>query len=155
MTFVASRRNITRCTAIADLLIGAVNVPSAKTPTVVTEDMVRAMKSGSAIIDLSIDEGGCVETSRPTTLDNPTYVTHGVTHLCLPNMTTVVPRTASRALTLSALPYLVELAKDDISHVLVRDPGLAKGLYTYNGTLVNENAGEGLGQTARSLDELL
>ncbi|UCD23928.1 MAG: alanine dehydrogenase, partial [Gemmatimonadota bacterium] len=104
-TFVAGADRLDKLTAVADVVIGAILIPGAKAPFLVTEDMVRAMKKGSVIVDLSIDQGGCVETSRPTTLDKATFVVHDVVHYCVPNMTANIARTASRALADALQPY--------------------------------------------------
>ncbi len=155
VTSVASTRNLTRFTSIADVLVGAVLVPGARSPFLVTEEMVRNMKPGSVVIDLSIDQGGCVETSRPTTVDHPTFKVHGVTHFCVPNMTANAPRTASRAMTLSALPFVVKLAEEGIESALRTDAGLAKGCFLYRGRFVNETAATSLGLPPARLSDLL
>ena len=155
VTLFASRRNIARSTAVADVLVGAVNVPGAPTPNLVTDEMVRAMKPGSVILDLSIDEGGCIETSRPTTPDNPTFQVHGVTHYCVPNLTSDVPRTASRALSLAAMPYIEELAVHGVTRALATHPGLARGTYLYRGRMVHRTAAEALDIPVEPLGTLL
>lgn len=155
VTLLASRRNIARSTAIADMLIGAVNLPGGRTPSLVTEPMVRAMKQGAVILDLSIDEGGCVATSRPTTPDNPTFQVHGVTHFCVPNMTAAVPRAASRALTLAAIPYLSHFAAEGVEAAIAGDAGLARGVYMYRGKVVHPLAAEALGIEAADLASLV
>lgn len=106
VTEVADERSIARATAFADLLIGAVLVKGERSPMLVSEPMVRAMKPGSVIIDVSIDQGGCVETSRPTRLEDPIYVESEVTHYAVPNMPSAVARTASLAMTHASLPFL-------------------------------------------------
>jgi alanine dehydrogenase len=136
-------------------VIGAILIPGAHAPLLITEDMVRQMKPGSVIIDVSIDQGGCVETSRPTTLDNPTFVTHGVLHYCVPNMTANLARTASRALANAVLPTLKEMMRNGVTGALLEDPGLRAGVYLYKGKLVNEQVGGILGIPSTSLDELL
>lgn len=142
-------------TAIADVLIGAVLIPGARTPFLVTEEMVKAMKQGSVVVDVSIDQGGCVETSRPTTLDSPTFIVHGVVHYCVPNMTAAIPRTASRALANASLPYLLSIAERGLDRALQEDPGLAAGVYLWRGAMVNEKAGAALNVPARALSSLL
>jgi alanine dehydrogenase len=154
-TAVASVRNLKRFTEIADVIIGAVLTPGAKSPFIVTEEMVKNMRPGSVIIDLSIDQGGCVETSRPTSLEDPTFKVHEVTHYCVPNMTAAVPRTASRALTISVLPYLQRMAHEGMDAVLAADPGLARGLYMYKGKLVNEHVARLMGQEPVPIEEIL
>jgi alanine dehydrogenase len=106
VTAMASTDRLEKYTAVADVLVGAVLIPGERAPFVVTEKMVKAMKSGSVLLDLSIDQGGCVETSRPTDLSDPVYVQHGVLHYCVPNMTADIARTASRALAHAISPYL-------------------------------------------------
>lgn len=155
VTAVAGRGRLERFTAIADVVIGAVLVPGGRAPFLVTEAMVRAMKSGSVIVDVAIDQGGCVETSRPTALDAPTYQAHGVTHYCVPNMTADIARTASRALANAALPYLARLADLGVDEALRRDPGLAEGVYLYRGRLVQPRVGEVLGMPTARLADLL
>jgi alanine dehydrogenase len=127
-----------RLTAVADVVIGAVLIPGQRTPYMVTEEMVSRMKTGSVIVDLSIDQGGCVETSRPMTLDHPTFTAHGVVHYCVPNMPANVARTASRALANSSLPYLLALAQHGVRDALLADPGLAQGAYLFEGEMVHE-----------------
>ncbi len=145
VTAVAGLERLGQFTQIADAVIGAVLVPGGRAPFLVNEEMVKAMKPGSVIVDASIDQGGSVETSRPTTLDNPTYLKHGVVHYCVPNMTANVARTASRALANAALGYLQELAGKGIETALKNDPGLASGAYIFQGKMVNERVGEALG----------
>lgn len=145
VTAVAAEERLGPYTRIADVVIGAVLIPGGRSPFLVTEEMVAAMKPGSVIIDVSIDQGGCVETSRPTTLDDPTYKVHEVLHYCVPNMTANIARTASRALANVALPYLGRLAGHGIGRALREDPGLAAGVYLYRGRLVHAAIAEMLG----------
>ncbi|NIR42878.1 MAG: alanine dehydrogenase [Gemmatimonadetes bacterium] len=155
VTAVAGMAQLERFTSIADVLIGAILIPGAHAPLLVTEEMVRAMKPGSVIIDVSIDQGGCVETSRPTTLDDPTFVTHGVVHYCVPNMTANLARTASRALANAALPTLKEMTRKGVTGALREDSGLRKGVYLFNGRMVNEKVGGMFDIPVAELDELL
>jgi len=155
VTVVAAMDRLERYTAIADAVIGAVLIPGARSPFVVTEDMVRAMKPGSVILDVSIDQGGCIETSRPTTLESPTYLMHDVIHYCVPNMTANLARTASRALAAAAVPFLAALAEDSVGGTVARDPGLAAGVYLYRGRVVNRSVAEGFGVPHYDLAELV
>ncbi|MGD2114136.1 MAG: alanine dehydrogenase [Acidobacteriota bacterium] len=155
VTAVAGLDRLERFTAIADVVVGAVLVPGGRAPFLVTEDMVRAMKQGSVIIDVSIDQGGCVETSRPTTLGDPTFRVHGVTHYCVPNMTADIPRTASRALASAALPAVTLLAERGVDRALREEPGLARGAYLYRGALVHPRAAEALDLLLTPLEEAL
>jgi len=155
VTVVAGFERLERYTAIADVVIGAVLIPGGRPPLLVTEKMVQAMKPGSVVIDISIDQGGCIETSRPTTIDNPTFVKHGVVHYCVPNMTANIARTASRALAGAAIPYLLRIAANGIDFALREDPGLAAGVFLYRGKLVNRTVGETLGIEVTPLHSLL
>jgi alanine dehydrogenase len=155
VTAVAGIDRLERFTAIADVVIGAVLIPGGRAPFLVTEAMVKAMKRGSVVVDVSIDQGGCVETSRPTTLADPTFTAHGVLHYCVPNMTADIARTASRALASAALPYVTRLADLGVEEALRRDPGLARGVYLYEGRLVHSLVAEVLGLPAENLEDLL
>jgi len=155
VTVMATPGRIERYIQFADLVIGAVLVPAARAPLLVSEEMVRSMRPGSVIIDLSIDQGGCVETSRPTQLDDPTFIQHGVVHYCVPNMTANLARTASRVLAQSALPIVTRLADLGVDAALRTDAGLADGVYMYRGTIVRSLVGETLGLESSTLGELL
>jgi len=117
----------------ADLLIGAVLIPGAKAPKLVTADMVRQMKPGSVIIDISVDQGGCIETIRPTDYDHPTYIEHGVLHFGVTNMPGAVPRTASQALSTVLTPYVLKLAAEGG----LKDPAIARGINVAGGKFVH------------------
>jgi alanine dehydrogenase len=155
VTVVAARDRLAQYTAIADVLIGAILIPGERAPFLVTESMVKAMKPGSVIVDVSIDQGGCVETSRPTTLDNPTFVAHDVVHYCVPNMTSSIARTSSRALANTALPYLLALADKGLDAALRDDPGLAEGVPLFRGKVVNEKVGRALDIPATPLSRTI
>lgn len=155
VTALASARNLRRFTAIADVVVGAAVVPGGRAPFLVTEEMVRGMKPGSVILDLAIDQGGCVATSRPTSLDDPTFVAHGVIHHAVPNLTAAVPRTASRALTLAALPLLETLTEEGQARTLAGKPGLAAGIQVYRGQVVHPAVAGALGVAPADLDVLL
>jgi alanine dehydrogenase len=137
-TSVATSYHISRSVRFADVVIGAVLLKGEKAPHVITEAMVKEMKPGSVIIDASIDQGGCVETSRPTTIDDPVFVVHGVTHYCVPNMPAVVARTATMAMTNALMPYIQQVCDEGIVNALRHNPGLGKGVCTYQGICTNE-----------------
>jgi len=137
-TVMANPYTITRGVKFADVLIGAILIKGEKAPHLVTEEMVQQMKTGAVIVDVSIDQGGCVETSRITTLSDPVFSKYNVIHYCVPNMPALVPRTASYGLNNAALKYIKNIADNGLAEALVGDPGLSKGVCTYNGYVSNE-----------------
>lgn len=137
VTMISTKRNIERATTYADVVIGAVLVTGERTPILVTREMIRAMKPRSVLIDVSIDQGGCFETSRPTTHDQPTFVDEGVIHYCVPNMPGVVARTATHAFVNAAMRYLTRMADDGIDAAIANDPALEMGVNTHQGRLVH------------------
>jgi alanine dehydrogenase len=126
----------------ADVVIGAVLVHGAKAPKLVTREMVASMRPGSVVADVAIDQGGCVETARPTTHSDPTYVEEGVVHYCVANIPGAVARTSTLALTSATLPYLIRIADQGIEGAAAEDEALAKGLSTLRGDLVSEPVAE-------------
>ena len=136
-TLASNKGTLERCIAEADLVIGAVLVAGGRAPVVVTEDMVRSMRPGSVIVDVAIDQGGCVATARETTHHDPTYVEHGVVHYCVGNIPGAVPATSTFALTNATLPYLVALATQGPDQAMAADPTLAAGLNTKSGDIVH------------------
>lgn len=143
-TMVATEYNLSRTTKYADVVVGAVLRPGRRAPVVVTRKMVAAMKRGSVIVDFSIDQGGCVETSRPTTLRSPTYVEEGVIHYCVPNLTTSVARTTSHAITNAAVPFMLEMA--EFAEAMDEHPALARGVVLYEGRLASPEIAASLGR---------
>jgi alanine dehydrogenase len=154
-TAIANVYNIEKAVQFADVLIGAVLIHGALTPKLVTEEMVKKMKPGSVIIDVSIDQRGCVETSRPTTIVNPVFVKYGVIHYCVPNIASNVARTATYALTNVSLPYILEIANSGLEHVLRERPSFAKGVYTYLGYCTNQSIAEIFNLKYKKIEELL
>ena len=134
-TLASNSYNIGCATKEADLVIGGVLIPGATAPKLVTRAMVSQMKKGAVIVDVAIDQGGCVETARPTSHSNPSYVVDGVVHYCVTNMPGAVPNTSTLALTNSTFPYLLRIANLGAREALRQDPGLAEGLNTWRGTL--------------------
>jgi alanine dehydrogenase len=147
-TLASNRGAIERTIAEADLVIGAVLVPGGRAPVVVTEDMVRTMRPGAVIVDVAIDQGGCVATARETTHHDPVYEEHGVIHYCVGNIPGAVPNTATRALTNATLPYLVDLAVHGPAAACRRDPVLAAGLNVERGEVVNPVVADALSAPA-------
>lgn len=149
--------NISQHAKDADLIVGAVLVAGAKAPWVVTEEMVKTMQPGSVIVDVSIDQGGCIETSKPTKHSDPVFVKHGVTHYCVTNMPGAYPRTSTMALTNATLPYLLKLADKGLGSSVKEDIGFAKGVNTYKGNITYKPVSDALNMNDkfRELKELI
>lgn len=137
ITMVSHDFNVEKVCKFADVLVGAVYVPGARSPILVTREMVQTMRPRSLIMDLSIDQGGCVETSRPTTHSKPTYLDEDVLHYCVPNMTGVLGRTATHALNNATWPFVTLIADLGLDIAIQQSPALAKGIYTHQGEIVN------------------
>jgi len=137
VTMISTKRNIEKVTAYADVVVGAVLISGQRSPIIVTREMVQKMKPRSVIIDVSIDQGGCFETSRPTTHELPTYVEEGVTHYCVPNMPSVIARTATHAFVNAAMLYILEIANNGVEAAIAADPSLEMGINTHDGKLVH------------------
>jgi len=144
VTMVSHDFNVRKVCRFADVLIGAVLVPGARTPTVVDKETVKAMRPRSVIIDLAIDQGGSVETSRPTTHSNPTYIEEGVIHYCVPNMTGVLGRTATHTLGNASWPFIRQIAELGVENALESSPALRHGLYTHQGKIVHSRLRDAL-----------
>ncbi len=137
-TVASNSYNVARATAEADLVIGGVLIPGAAAPKIVTRAMVSRMKRGAVIVDVAIDQGGCIETARPTTHSAPSYEVDGVVHYCVTNMPAAVPNTSTLALTNATFPYVLKLARLGANASIAEDPGIAEGVNTFNGTLTYE-----------------
>jgi alanine dehydrogenase len=155
LTLASTRLSVEETVVSADLVIGAVLIPGALAPKIVTEDVVKEMKAGSVIVDISIDQGGCFETSRMTTHSDPTYTVGDVVHYCVGNMPGAVPHTSTYALTNATLPYVVALADNGFVDAVRGDPMLAKGVNVHKRTVVYEPVAEAHGLEAAKLDDLL
>ncbi|MEN9788504.1 MAG: hypothetical protein RLZZ473_568 [Pseudomonadota bacterium] len=148
-TVFSTAASIETAVASADLLIGAVLVPGAAAPQLVTRAMIKAMRPGAVVVDIAIDQGGCIETSRPTTHADPTYVEEGVVHYCVTNMPGAVAQTSTLALNNATLPYVRALANDGFETACGKDPGLAAGLNVSQGRIVHSAVAEALGLSSR------
>jgi alanine dehydrogenase len=144
-TLYSNPYNVTRAAAWADLLIGAVLIPGARAPKLVSEEAVRGMKPGAVIVDVAVDQGGCVATIRPTSHSQPTYVKHGVVHYGVTNMPAAVPRTSTFALTNATLPYVRTIARHGLDAAMAADPALALGLNVRAGEIVHPAVREAFG----------
>lgn len=145
VTLSSNMHNIEEAVLDSDLVIGAVLIPGARAPRLVTRDMVSRMRNGSVVVDVSIDQGGCIETSRRTTHKDPVYKLEGVTHYCVANMPGAVPRTSTFALTNETLPFALKIAGLGLEEAARKDAALAKGINTYEGKLTNRPVAEALG----------
>lgn len=137
VTLIANPVNVARACAYADVVVGSVLIPGERAPIVVTRQIVQSMKPRSIIIDVSIDEGGCVETSRPTTHDQPTFIEEGVIHYCVPNIPGIVARTSTHAFINTALPFLQEMADKGVDQAIADNPAIEKGLNIHQGKMVH------------------
>jgi len=155
ITAFSNQSNIEKAVKFADVLIGAVLIPGERAPILVTRPMVRSMKPKALIIDLSIDQGGCVETSRPTSLSAPTFVEENVIHYCVPNNPTLVARTATYALSNVSLPYLLTITELGIRRALRSSSSLARGVYTYRGECTKDITARIAQRQTRTIDQLL
>ncbi|AEH49695.1 alanine dehydrogenase [Parageobacillus thermoglucosidasius] len=155
-TLMSNPMNIAQAVAESDLVIGAVLIPGAKAPKLVTEEMVKAMKPGSVIVDVAIDQGGIVETSdHVTTHDNPTYVKHGVVHYAVANMPGAVPRTSTLALTNVTIPYALQIANKGVQQAISDNPALKLGVNVANGEITYEAVARDLGYNYVPVEEAL
>jgi alanine dehydrogenase len=139
----------------ADVVIGAVLIPGALAPKLITRDMVAGMKEGSVLADVAIDQGGCAETSRPTTHSEPVYTVEGVTHYCVANMPGAVPITSTKALTNATLPYAEAIADHGLAEAVARDPALARGVNVLDGKVTYEAVADAHGLDYRPLEDVL
>jgi alanine dehydrogenase len=153
-TLSANPLTIAEAVRRADLLIGAVLIKGAKAPKLVTKQMISTMAPGSVVIDVAVDQGGCVETSHPTTHSNPTFLVEGVTHYCVANMPGAVPRTSTYALSNATLPYVVKLANMGAEAAIRSDPALAKGVNIHKGQVTYSSVAEAFGLECTPLNIL-
>jgi len=154
VTLASNSFNVAQIVQRADLLIGGVLVAGARAPMVVTEGMVRTMKPGAVIVDVAVDQGGCVETTRPTSLLEPIYTQHGVLHYAVTNMPALVPRTSTFALTNATIPYALELARKGPVAAIRANRDLARGVNVWRGRIVHPAVAAAVGEPPLSIDEL-
>jgi len=155
MTLASNRGAVARAVAAADLVIGAVLVPAGRAPVVVTDDMVRSMQPGAVIVDVAVDQGGCVATTHETTHADPVYERHGVLHYAVGNMPGAVPFTSTYALTNATLPYVLQVAVKGVVAAAAADPALALGVNTAAGHVTHPIVAGALDRAATPLDEAL
>lgn len=154
-TLSSNRLNIAEAVRVADVVVGGVLIAGAAAPKLVTRDMIKTMQPGSVVVDVSVDQGGCIETTKPTTHSNPTFYVDGVLHYGVTNMPGAVPRTSTYALSNATLPYTLDLANKGFEQAVADDPALALGVNTYKGKLTYPAVAEAFGLDYTALDELL
>jgi alanine dehydrogenase len=154
-TVMSNRANIDEEVSAADLVIGSVLIPGARAPRLVPRSLVRRMANGSAIVDVSIDQGGCVETARPTTHDDPIYLEEGVVHYCVTNMPGIVPHTATYALTNATLSYALAIADQGLEEAARENAPLARAINVYDGRITHRGVAEAFGFSFTPADEIL
>jgi alanine dehydrogenase len=154
-TLASNPFNTADAVAEADLVIGSVLVPGAKAPKLVTAEMVKTMRPGSVMVDVAIDQGGCFETSRPTSHSNPTFIVDGVTHYCVTNMPGAVPRTSTLALANVTIPYGLALANQGLMKAVQKDVSLARGVNVLDGHVTYAGVAEAFGLPYVPLDQVL
>jgi alanine dehydrogenase len=154
-TLASNSQNIAAAVREADLLIGGVLIAGAKAPKLVSTAMIGSMRAGSVVVDVAIDQGGCIATARPTSHSEPTYLVDGVIHYCVTNMPGVVPRTSTLALSNVTLPYGLELADRGLEDAIADDPALAKGVNVLNGHITYEAVAEAFGLAYTPLEEVV
>jgi alanine dehydrogenase len=152
---MSSGLQVEESVAAADVVIGAVLIPGAVAPKLLTREMVRGMKAGAVFCDVAIDQGGCSETSHPTTHSEPVYVVDGVTHYCVANMPGAVPVTSTKALTNATLPYVEAIADHGLAGAVARDRALARGVNVLGRAITYEAVAEAHGLAYRPLEEVL
>jgi alanine dehydrogenase len=154
-TLASNSYNVAHAVREADLVIGGVLIPGAAAPKIVTAAMVSRMKKGAVVVDVAIDQGGCIETARPTTHSDPSYVVDGVVHYCVTNMPAAVPNTSTLALTNATFPYVLKLAQMGARQAILSDSGIAEGVNTYEGTLTYQAVAQAQNKAFRPIHELL
>jgi len=154
-TMYSNEYNIRRLIKNHDLIVGAVLIPGAKAPNLITREMLKDMRPGTVVVDVAVDQGGCIETCRPTTHQDPTFVIDDVVHYCVANMPGAVPYTSTIALTNATLPYAIRLADKGWKQACLDDEGLKNGLNVVHGKVVHPGVSEAFGNALESMDDLL
>jgi alanine dehydrogenase len=155
VTLASNTYTIRESLRLADLVIGAVLIPGASAPKLVRREMLREMKRGSVMVDVAIDQGGCFETSRPTTHTDPVYFVDGVLHYCVSNMPAAVAHTSTFALNNATFPYLMELAHYGLEKACGRNPAICEGVNTYRGNVVYAAVAESQGKAWKELSAVI
>jgi len=154
-TVISNHYNIVEAIATADLVIGAVLIPGAKAPHLITRDMLKLMSPGTVLVDVAVDQGGCIETCKPTTHENPTFIIDGIVHYCVANMPGAVPYTSTLALTNATLPYAVQLANKGWKKACTENEELKKGLNIANGKILYKGVADAWGLPLNNVESVL
>jgi alanine dehydrogenase len=154
-TLMSNHYNISEAISDADLVIGAVLIPGAKAPHLITKDMLKLMSPGTVVVDVAVDQGGCIETCTPTTHENPTFIIDGIVHYCVANMPGAVPYTSTLALTNATLPYALQLANKGWKKACNENEELKKGLNIANGKIVYRGVAEAWGLPFEEVSSIL
>ncbi len=154
-TIMSNSYNIEEAIKTADLIVGAVLIPGAKAPHLITRKMLKTMRPGTVLVDVAVDQGGCIETCKPTTHENPTYVIDGIVHYCVANMPGAVPYTSTVALTNATLPYVIQLANKGWKKACRENLELKKGLNVVNGKVVYQGVAEAFELPFTGVDAVL
>ena len=154
-TLASNETNIQKLIRTHDLIIGAILVPGGKTPHLITREMLKTMKPGTVVVDVAVDQGGCIATCRPTTHENPIYIIDGIIHYCVANIPGAVPITSTLALTNATLPYVMQLANQGWRTACTTSPELKSGLNIINGSVVNEKVANAFGLTFHEIDDFV
>ena len=155
VTVVSNPVNIRKILQEADLVVGAVLIHGAIAPKLITRDMLQLMKKGSVIVDVAIDQGGCIETSKPTTHDDPVYVVDGIIHYCVANMPGAVSLTSTKALVNATLPYALDIADKGLKKAAQENPEIARGINIFKGKVTHKGVAEAFDMKYESVDSLL
>jgi alanine dehydrogenase len=152
-TILSNEYNIKEAIKDADLVVGAVLIPGAKAPHLITRDMLKLMKPGTVVVDVAVDQGGCIETCKPTTHEDPVFVIDEVVHYCVANMPGAVPYTSTLALTNATLPYVLQLANKGWKKACIENDELKKGLNVVNGAVVYKGVADAWNLTLSELED--
>lgn len=154
-TLASNSYSVAKATSEADLVIGAVLIPGGSTPKIVTKQMVSNMKKGAVIVDVAIDQGGCIETAHPTTHSDPSYLVDGVVHYCVTNMPAAVPHTSTFALTNATFPYVMKFARNGVNAMIKNESGIREGVNTFKGHVTYPAVAQSLGLQLTPVENLL
>ena len=155
ITYHSNAYNISKLLPKTDLLIGGVLVPGSTAPKIISQKILKTMKPGSVVVDVAVDQGGCIETTRPTTHKDPIYDVEGIIHYCVANMPGAVPKTSTISLTNSTSSYIIDLLKEDFFSQKINNPSIASGINIYRGEVCHKGLAESFNMPYKNLTEIL